>query len=105
VGVFGEQSRLFGIGVLVVSHSADDFAGAADADPRGDDHMTILLDAGVAIYVAMATALIVWVGVFLFLLRIDHATQDVARQLNERTTATDAPLPRATIISNDSATQ
>jgi hypothetical protein len=49
--------------------------------------MTILLDAGVAIYVAMTTALIVWVGVFLFLLRIDHATQDVARQLNERTTA------------------
>jgi hypothetical protein len=67
--------------------------------------MTILLDAGVAIYVAMMTALIVWVGVFLFLLRIDHATQDVARQLNERTTSTDAPLPRATIITNDSATQ
>ncbi len=67
--------------------------------------MTILLDAGVAIYVAMATALIVWVGVFLFLLRIDHAIQDVARQLNERTTAPDESTPRATIISNDSATQ
>ena len=67
--------------------------------------MTILLDAGVAIYVAMTTALIVWIGVFFYLLRIDHATQDVARQLNERTTATDAPLPRATIISNDSAIQ
>ncbi len=67
--------------------------------------MTILLDAGVAIYVAMTTALIVWVGVFLFLLRIDHATQDVARQLNERTISTDATPPRATIISNDSARQ
>lgn len=67
--------------------------------------MTTLLDAGVAIYVAMTTALIVWVGVFLFLLRIDHATQDVARQINERTTATDAPQPRATIVTNDSATQ
>jgi len=67
--------------------------------------MTTLLDAGVAIYVAMTTALIVWVGVFLFLLRIDHATQDVARQLNERATATDAPQPRATIVTNDSAIQ
>jgi hypothetical protein len=67
--------------------------------------MTTLLDAGVAIYVAMTTALIVWVGVFLFLLRIDHATQDVARQLNERTPSIDAPQPRATIVSNDSATQ
>ena len=67
--------------------------------------MTTLLDAGVAIYVAMTTAVMVWVGVFLFLLRIDHATQDVARQLNERTTPTDAPQPRATIITNDSATQ
>jgi hypothetical protein len=67
--------------------------------------MTTLLDAGVAIYVAMTTALIVWVGVFLFLLRIDHATQDVARQLNERATATDAPQSRATIVTNDSAIQ
>ncbi|NBU65074.1 MAG: hypothetical protein EBS29_11330 [Chloroflexia bacterium] len=65
--------------------------------------MTTLLDAGVAIYVAMTTALIVWIGVFLFLLRIDHATQDVARQLNERTTPTDMPQPRASIQTNDSA--
>ena len=67
--------------------------------------MTTLLDAGVAIYVAMTTALIVWVGVFFFLLRIDHATQDVARQLNERTTSTPVATPRATIQTNDSATQ
>lgn len=67
--------------------------------------MTTLLDAGVAIYVAMTTALIVWVGVFLFLLRIDHATQDVARQLNERTTSTAVPQPRATIVNNEQTTQ
>jgi hypothetical protein len=34
--------------------------------PREDEYMTTLLDAGVAIYVAMTTALIVWIGVFLF---------------------------------------
>jgi hypothetical protein len=62
--------------------------------------MTILLDAGVAIYVAMTTALIVWIGVFFYLLRIDHATQDVARQLNERTLPADAAQPRATIVTN-----
>lgn len=65
--------------------------------------MTTILDAGVAIYVAMSTALIVWVGVFFYLLRIDHATQDVARQLNERTSSTDAPAPRATITIDRSA--
>ena len=65
--------------------------------------MTILLDAGVAIYVAMTTALIVWVGVFLFLLRIDHATQDVARQLNERNTPASPAQPRATIVTNEQA--
>lgn len=59
--------------------------------------MTILLDAGVAIYVAMTTALVVWIGVFLFVLRIDHATQDVARQLNEQNTQANTAQPRATV--------
>ena len=67
--------------------------------------MTTLLDAGVAIYVAMTTALIVWVGVFFFLLRIDHATQDVARQLSERNTPVNAAQPRATIVNNEQAQQ
>ncbi len=46
--------------------------------------MTVLLDAGVAIYVAMAAALVVWIGVFAFLWRIDRDTQELKRQLAAR---------------------
>ena len=33
--------------------------------------MQVVLDAGVAIYIAMSVALVVWLGVFIYLLRID----------------------------------
>ena len=46
--------------------------------------MTVLLDAGVAIYVAMVAALVVWLGVFAFLWRVDRDTQELKRQLAAR---------------------
>jgi hypothetical protein len=57
--------------------------------------MTILLDAGVAIYVAMAAALVVWIGVFVFMWRIDKATQALAAQIANREEG--APTPRARV--------
>lgn len=56
--------------------------------------MNVLLDAGVAIYVAMATALIVWVGVFLFVWRIDQATKSLAQQIATRDDTTEPPRAR-----------
>jgi CcmD family protein len=41
--------------------------------------MQIMLDAGVAIYIAMSVALVVWVGIFLYLLRIDAEAKELKR--------------------------
>jgi len=57
--------------------------------------MTVLLDAGVAIYVAMAAALIVWLGVFAYLWRIDREAQALKRYLQERPTPAAHAQPRA----------
>lgn len=54
-----------------------------------------LLDPGVAIYVALAAALACWIGVFIFLWRIDRATQELRRKLEERPT----PEPSAPHVS------
>lgn len=59
--------------------------------------MNVLLDAGVAIYVAMATALIVWVGVFLFIWRIDQATKALVRHIDTRDDAVAPPQARIEI--------
>lgn len=65
--------------------------------------MNVLLDAGVAIYVAMATALIVWLGVFLFMWRIDKATQALAQQVAAHA---DAPAtPRARVEHKQEASE
>jgi CcmD family protein len=58
--------------------------------------MNFLLDPAVAIYVAAAVALVVWLGVFVFLWRIDQATRELRRKLDEDTPAA-APAPRATL--------
>ena len=39
--------------------------------------MQVLLDAGVAIYIAMAVALVVWLGVFWYLMRIDAEAKEL----------------------------
>ena len=58
--------------------------------------MNFLLDPSVAIYVAMAVALVVWLGVFAFLWRIDQATRDLQRRLDQKAPPEEA-APRATL--------
>jgi CcmD family protein len=43
--------------------------------------MQILLDAGVAIYIAMSVALVVWLGIFLYLLRMDAEAKELKRMV------------------------
>jgi CcmD family protein len=57
--------------------------------------MTVLLDAGVAIYVAMSAALIVWLGIFAFLWRVDRDAQELKRLLAERSASAPVEQPRA----------
>jgi CcmD family protein len=59
--------------------------------------MTVLLDAGVAIYVAMAAALVVWLGVFAFLWRVDRDTQELKRQLAARPEPVPQVQPQARV--------
>jgi CcmD family protein len=58
--------------------------------------MNFLLDPAVAIYVAAAVALVVWLGVFAFLWRIDQTTRELRRKLDEETSPP-VPTPRATL--------
>lgn len=58
--------------------------------------MNFLLDPAVAIYVAMAVALVVWLGVFTYLWRIDQATRELHRQLDKHITPGE-PAPRVTL--------
>lgn len=59
--------------------------------------MNVLLDAGVAIYVAMAAALVVWLGVFVFMWRVDKATQALASRIDTRDDAVAPPRARVEI--------
>ncbi|HRC76823.1 MAG TPA: CcmD family protein, partial [Kouleothrix sp.] len=40
-----------------------------------------LLDPGVAIYAALAVALVVWLGIFAFLWRLDQQARELRRRL------------------------
>lgn len=64
--------------------------------------MTILLDAGVAIYVAMVAALVVWIGVFVYMWRIDKATQALAAQVATREEPIPTPQARVDVKKEDS---
>ena len=55
-----------------------------------------LLDPGVAIYAALSVALVVWLGIFAFLWRLDRQARELRRQIEQRPRA-DAPAPRATL--------
>jgi CcmD family protein len=64
--------------------------------------MNVALEAGVAIYVAMAVALSVWIGIFIYLWRIDAQAralkQELERERSERgALAEPAAAPRATV--------
>lgn len=61
--------------------------------------MNAPLEAGVAIYVAMAVALSVWIGIFVYLWRIDAQARALKKQLDreqrdERPAAPSATLTR-----------
>ena len=55
-----------------------------------------LLDPGIAIYTAMSVALVVWLGIFALLWRLDRQARELRRQLDQRPQA-EAPAPRATL--------
>jgi CcmD family protein len=56
--------------------------------------MNVALEAGVAIYVAMAVALSVWIGIFVYLWRIDAQARALRQEL-ERERKLDAERPAA----------
>ena len=55
-----------------------------------------LLDPGIAIYAALSVALVVWLGIFSFLWRLDRQARELRRLLDQRPRA-EAPAPRATL--------
>ncbi|WP_448543388.1 hypothetical protein [Roseiflexus sp.] len=59
--------------------------------------MDFLLEPAVAIYTALAVALTVWLGVFIFLWRIDSATRELRRRLDEEAPAEPPAAPQATL--------
>jgi hypothetical protein len=59
--------------------------------------MQVLLDAGVAIYIAMAVALVVWLGVFWYLMRIDAEAKELKRLVLAMREHAQPPTPRVTI--------
>jgi CcmD family protein len=55
-----------------------------------------LLEPGIAIYMALAVALAVWLGIFAFLWRLDRQARELRRRLDQRPRA-EAAAPRATL--------
>lgn len=61
------------------------------------------LEAGVAIYVALAVALSVWIGIFIYLWRIDALARELKRQIERDRARAQAEggqrpaAPRATV--------
>jgi CcmD family protein len=55
-----------------------------------------LLDPGIAIYAALSVALVVWLGIFALLWRLDRQARELRRRLDQRPAA-EAPAPRATL--------
>jgi CcmD family protein len=55
-----------------------------------------LLDPAFAIYAAMAVALVVWLGIFTFLWRLDRQARELRRKL-DAAPRPEVPAPRATV--------
>ena len=60
-----------------------------------------LQDPGVAIYLSLAVALTVWIGIFAFLWRLDQQARELRRRLDQAPRV-EQPAPRATIESRKS---
>lgn len=67
--------------------------------------MNFLLEPAIAIYTAMAVALTVWIGIFIFLWRIDSATRELRRRLDEEAPAEPPAAPRATLETRNGHTR
>jgi CcmD family protein len=65
--------------------------------------MNIALEAGVATYVALAVALAVWVGIFVYLWRLDAQANDLRRRLDQQGDHEPAAAPSATLHSRSAA--
>lgn len=59
--------------------------------------MSGILDAGVAIYVAMAVALACWIGIFFYLWRIDAHARELRRRIEQLPDAEQSAAPTATL--------
>jgi CcmD family protein len=55
------------------------------------------LEAGTAMYVALAVALAVWVGIFIYLWRLDGQASELRRQLEQYDEREPAAAPSATL--------
>ena len=55
-----------------------------------------LLEPGIAIYMALAVALTVWIGIFALLWRLDRQARELRRRLDQPDRA-EASAPRATL--------
>lgn len=58
--------------------------------------MNFLLDPAYAIYIAMVVALAVWIGIFVFLWRIDRHVAELRRKFDQQAPV-ERPAPRATL--------
>ncbi|NWG19548.1 MAG: hypothetical protein HXY39_04395 [Chloroflexi bacterium] len=67
--------------------------------------MNFLLDPAIALYTALAVALSVWIGVFIFLWRVDSAARELRRRLDDESPARPAAAPRATLEVRGGRTQ
>lgn len=61
--------------------------------------MNVALEAGVAIYVALAVALSVWAGIFFYLWRLDAQARELRRKLDSQPQRESAATPTATLRS------
>jgi CcmD family protein len=59
--------------------------------------MSTFLDAGIAIYVAMAVALSVWIGIFVYLWRLDAQARELRRRLDAAPERIEQAAPSATL--------
>ena len=57
-----------------------------------------LQNEGLAIYVSLTVSLVVWIGIFVFLWRLDRQARELRRRLEQAPRA-EQPAPRATIES------
>lgn len=59
--------------------------------------MSMILEAGVAVYVALAVALSVWIGLFVYLWRLDGQARELRRRLERQPVEEGVGTPTATL--------